>query len=50
MKRGCGMIVHFARGEGEVFHAGSCEWIAGLLREDPFVMQVTRNVLDRFLT
>lgn len=49
VKRGCGMIVHFARGRGEVFHAGSCEWVAGLARADPFVMQVTRNVLRRFL-
>ncbi len=49
VKRGCGMIVTFRRGKGEVFHAGSCEWVAGLLRRDPMVMQVTRNVLDRFL-
>ena len=49
VKRGSGMIVHFPRGRGEVFHAGSCEWVAGLLRRDPFVMQVTRNVLTRFL-
>ncbi len=49
IKRGCGMIVHFERGRGEVFHAGSCEWVAGLQRGDPFVMRVTQNVLDRFL-
>lgn len=48
-KRGCGMIVNFRRGKGEVFHAGTCEWIAGLLREDEMVDRVTRNVLDRFL-
>jgi hypothetical protein len=47
-KRGAGMIVHFARGQGEVFHAGSCDWIMGLARRDAMVMQVTRNVLDRF--
>ena len=32
VKRGNGMIVNFPRGKGEVFHAGSCEWVAGLLR------------------
>ena len=31
VKRGNGMIVNFPRGKGEVFHAGSCEWVAGLL-------------------
>jgi hypothetical protein len=49
-KRGCGMIVHFRRGEGEVFHAGTCEWVAGLLRSDEMVIKVTRNVLDRYLS
>jgi hypothetical protein len=50
IKRGCGMIVAFPRGRGEVFHAGSCEWVAGLLRRDPQIERVTRNVLDRYLT
>lgn len=49
VKRGAGMIVHFARGAGEVFHAGSCEWVAALLRGDPMVARVTANVLDRYL-
>ena len=48
--RGSGMIVSFQRGLGEVFHAGSVEWVAGLLRRDPQVERVTRNVLDRFLS
>ncbi len=48
-KRGSGMIVNFKRGKGEVFHAGTCDWIMGLARRDEMVMQVTRNVLDRFL-
>ena len=47
--RGSGMIVSFKRGRGEVFHAGSVEWVAGLLRKDPQVERVTRNVLSRFL-
>jgi len=47
--RGSGMMVSFRKGLGEVFHAGSCEWVAGLLRHDAQVEQVTRNVLNRFL-
>ncbi|RVD40864.1 hypothetical protein EN746_32395, partial [Mesorhizobium sp. M8A.F.Ca.ET.023.02.2.1] len=49
VKRSNGMIVNFPRGTGEVFHAGSCEWVAGLLRQDPMVERVTQNVLDRYL-
>jgi len=44
------MIVSFSKGRGEVFHAGSVEWVAGLLRQDAQVERVTRNVLDRFLS
>ena len=47
--RGSGMIVSFSKGRGEVFHAGTTEWIAGLIRRDKAVEKVTRNVLDRFL-
>ena len=49
VKRGNGMIVNFPRGKGEVFHAGTCEWVAGLLRRDAMVERVTANVLDRYL-
>jgi hypothetical protein len=49
VKRGNGMIVNFAKGRGDVFHAGSCEWVAGLLRKDAMVEKVTANVLDRYL-
>ncbi len=48
-KRGSGMIATFERGKGSVFTAGSCEWVAGLIDRDPYVEQVTKNVLDRFL-
>ncbi len=48
-KRGAGMIVNYPKGKGEVFHAGSCEWVAGLLRKDPMVEKVTANVLDHYL-
>jgi hypothetical protein len=49
VKRGAGMIVSFGRGRGEVFHAGSCEWVAALSRRDPMVERVTTNVLTRYL-
>ena len=49
-KRGSGMIVHFPKGKGEVFHAGSAEWVAGLIRHDAGVEAVTHNVLRRYLT
>lgn len=48
-KRGSGMIALFERGQGCVFTAGTCEWVAGLIDRDPQVECVTRNVLDRFL-
>ena len=47
-QRGNGMIVSWKRGSGEVFTAATCEWVAGLIREDAQVEQVTRNVLNRF--
>ena len=49
VKRGAGMIVNFARGQGEVFHAGSCEWVAALLRRDRMIERVTENVITRYL-
>ena len=49
VKRGAGMIVNFARGRGEVFHAGSCEWVAALSRRDALIERVTTNVLARYL-
>ncbi|MEL7011921.1 MAG: N,N-dimethylformamidase beta subunit family domain-containing protein [Pseudomonadota bacterium] len=49
-RRGNGMMISWPRGKGEVFTAATCEWVAGLLRKDPQVEQVTRNVLNRFAT
>ena len=46
--RGNGVIVHWARGRGEIFNAATCEWVNGLTRRDWQVEQVTRNVLQRF--
>lgn len=47
-KRGVGMIVAFPKGRGQVLHAGTCEWVAGLIDADPFVDRITRTVLARF--
>ena len=47
--RGSGMMVNFSSGRGEVFNAGTTEWVAGLIHNDKAVVQLTRNVLDRFL-
>ncbi|UCI31914.1 N,N-dimethylformamidase beta subunit family domain-containing protein [Mesorhizobium sp. B4-1-4] len=48
--RGSGMIVSFERGCGEVFCAGTCEWVNGLIEKDFYVERITRNVFDRFLS
>jgi hypothetical protein len=45
---GSGMVVSMKKGRGEVFTAGSCEWVMGLAHHDPFTEQITRNVLERF--
>lgn len=47
-KRGNGMIISWPRGKGEIFTAATCEWVAGLIRQDRQVEQITRNVLGRF--
>lgn len=47
-KRGNGMIISWPRGKGEIFTAATCEWVAGLIRRDGQVEQITRNVLNRF--
>jgi hypothetical protein len=47
--RGAGMIATCTRGPGEVFNSGSTEWPYALSTGDPFVTQVARNVLDRYL-
>jgi hypothetical protein len=47
-RRGSGMVAYFERGRGSVFNAGTCEWVGGLIEHDPFVEQLTKNVLIRF--
>jgi hypothetical protein len=49
LRRSSGMIVTFPKGKGEVFHAGTCEWVAGLIDRDPYVERVTQNVIERYL-
>lgn len=43
-----GMMATFTSGAGEVFNAGTCEWVLGLMAGDPFVERITLNVFDRF--
>lgn len=49
LTRGSSMIGVCKKGSGEIFNAGCCEWVSGLIKKDFFVEQVTRNVLDRYL-
>lgn len=46
--RGHAVMASFHKGTGEVFNAGTTEWAHGLAANDPYVVQITRNVLDRF--
>jgi hypothetical protein len=45
---GSGMVASFTRNKGEVFCAGSCEWVAGLIARDDFTEIITMNVLKKF--
>ncbi|KAL2848175.1 hypothetical protein BJY01DRAFT_246500 [Aspergillus pseudoustus] len=45
---GSGMVASFTKGAGEVFCAGTCEWVAGLIRRNEFTELITKNVLDKF--
>ncbi len=46
--RGCAAITYMRKGQGEVFTAGTLDWVRGLEKRDPFIDRITRNVLDRF--
>lgn len=46
--RGNGMMISCQRGAGQIFSAGSCEWVAGLKLKDIDTVIITRNVLERF--
>ncbi len=43
--RGNGCMAEYRRGRGAVYNAGSCEWVNGLIQQEPTVERVTRNVL-----
>lgn len=45
---GCGAVVTTGRGKGKIFCAGATQWVHGLRAKDPYVTQITKNVLDRF--
>ncbi len=47
---GAGQMAIFSRNNGTVFNAGSCEWVNGLRLREPFTEEITRNVLDRFIS
>ncbi len=47
---GNGVMLHWRRGQGQVFNAATCEWVMGLTRKDSQVEQVTLNVLQRFMS
>jgi hypothetical protein len=38
-------MAEYRRGQGAVFNAASCEWVAGLIARDAPVERVTRRVL-----
>ena len=46
--RGNGMMISCQRGKGQIFSAGTCEWVAGLKLNDTDTTIITRNVLERF--
>ncbi|KAL4795057.1 hypothetical protein BDV19DRAFT_379169 [Aspergillus venezuelensis] len=46
---GSGMVASFTKEKGEVFCAGTCEWVAGLIHRDEFTELITKNVLNKFI-
>src|SRR5699024_7246644 len=46
---GAAMIATFTRGKGQVFTAGTTEWVVGLIKCEPFTEIVTKNVLESFI-
>jgi len=48
VSRGHAVMASFAKGDGEVFNAGTTEWAHGLAANDPYVTGITHNVLRRF--
>ncbi len=48
VRYGSSMIVNMKKGRGEVFTAGTTEWVKGLEDRNPFVEKITHNVLERY--
>jgi hypothetical protein len=48
LRHGQAMIVYFDKGKGQVFNSGTVEWAYGLTGGNPFVEQITLNVLRKF--
>lgn len=48
VRNGSAIISWMRKGAGEVFCGGSTEWPFALFEGEPMVVQITRNVLDRF--
>ena len=48
LNAGNGVIVSATKGNGEIFCAGTCEWVNGLKMQEPSVEHITHNVLGRF--
>ncbi len=46
-RRGSGMIVAFKKAAGEIFHAGTSEWVNGLRLRETFTETITRTVVRR---
>ncbi|MGB8813980.1 MAG: N,N-dimethylformamidase beta subunit family domain-containing protein [Paracoccaceae bacterium] len=43
--RGNGAMAEYHHGRGTILNAASCEWVAGLIKREAAVEQVTRNIL-----
>ncbi|WP_108810222.1 N,N-dimethylformamidase beta subunit family domain-containing protein [Sphingorhabdus sp. Alg231-15] len=48
LMRGHAVMASFKCGKGEVFNAGTTEWVHGLAAQNSFVEQITKNVFTRF--
>lgn len=46
--RGCAAITNMKKGQGEVFCAGTLQWVHGLHQGERFIEAITRTVIDRY--
>ena len=47
--RGCAAITNMKKGKGEVFCAGTLQWVHGLQQREPFIEAITRTVINRYI-